>query len=283
MQFWWGTGRGWLDRTEPERWPFFSSSSSFFFGEDNELFTSLPQIGRTALVKLQRYRQRVPKKKQPPRRFPPPFLERPAGTQLEVAEERAAGRPLGSAVSTMQLRSQQCSATDSESISRKFIGVRRSRILLGFSLIHSHRFIGILPRLWSRFFLCCSLFSRGFFFSSYSSCSANKSTTREATRSALRRVHHSSSDGLELEKDNQNRFECCFGNEAHQAKSAAASDSPIIPVNHFVLKWSFILSKQATRSLKIWSARIILFLETQVEIKDSWSLKYNRITRKYME
>ncbi len=103
-------------------------------------------------------------KKQPPRRFPPPFLERPAGTQLEVAEERAAGRPLGSAVSTMQLRSQQCSATDSESISRKFIGVRRSRILLGFSLIHSHRFIGILPRLWSRFFLCCSLFSRGFFF-----------------------------------------------------------------------------------------------------------------------
>ena len=63
MQFWWGTGRGWLDRTEPERWPFFSSSSSFFFGEDNELFTSLPQIGRTALVKLQRYRQRVPKKK----------------------------------------------------------------------------------------------------------------------------------------------------------------------------------------------------------------------------
>ena len=148
-------GGGWTGPSQSDGL-FFSSSSSFFFGEDNELFTSLPQIGRTALVKLQRYRQRVPKKKQPPRRFPPPFLERPAGTQLEVAEERAAGRPLGSAVSTMQLRSQQCSATDSESISRKFIGVRRSRILLGFSLIHSHRFIGILPRLWSRFFVLFS-------------------------------------------------------------------------------------------------------------------------------
>ena len=164
MQFWWGTGRGWLDRTEPERWPFFFFFFFLFFGEDNELFTSLPQIGRTALVKLQRYRQRVPKKKTTSSSLPSSLFGT-AGWNTTRGGRGASSRTpsrLSRFDNAVAIATMQCNR----------FRVDFTEIYWRPPLAHFVRFLAhsLASIYWNSssalepFFLCCSLFSRGFFF-----------------------------------------------------------------------------------------------------------------------